>query len=77
MTSVRARKRTDHSGTRDYVRVLKRSSKEGGRSSSLNGVLVILILIFGAMTIWVGERWALSILEGGVFLTAAAAAVRG
>jgi O-antigen ligase len=46
------------------------------RAPTAESLILLLVLIFAAGTIWVRERWALSILEGVVFLATAATAVR-
>ena len=56
--------------------IRSRASRILAAENSVNGLLLIVILVYAVATIWIRERWALSILEGGVFLSAAAAAVR-
>jgi O-antigen ligase len=42
----------------------------------VTGLLLLAILIYGAATVWIEQRWVLSALEGAVFLCSAASAGR-
>lgn len=48
------------------------SAKAAARGSSHLAAALALLLFFGVLTIWIRGRWALSLLQAGVFLTAAA-----
>ena len=58
------------------MEVLSQATKESGSRNSVDRFLLLLILVYGVATIWIRERWALSVLEAGVFLSAAAASAR-
>jgi len=47
------------------------SAKAAARGSSRLAAALALLLFFGVLTIWIRGRWALSLLQAGVFLTAA------